>query len=92
MTPPIETAMSTCSIAETDHAEDYALRRLSASDNEQYEEHLLVCPQCRVALEQFEVFLSAARIVLDTIPADCCHIDGCPCQPLRTRRHPATPR
>jgi hypothetical protein len=66
MASPIETAISTCSIAETDRAEDYALRRLSASNSEHYEEHLLVCPQCQDAVQQFDAFLAAARIVLAT--------------------------
>jgi hypothetical protein len=51
-------------------AEAYVLKRLSVSDYERYEEHLLLCPRCQEAVEEFDVFLSAARAALGDLPRE----------------------
>lgn len=54
--------------AAQDAAEAYVLRHLPARENESFEEHLLVCPRCQDAVQEFEVFLRAARIALAESP------------------------
>lgn len=44
-----------------DLAEQFVFRRLSTVDMDQYEEHLLVCGECRSALEQVEDFIRTLR-------------------------------
>jgi len=51
-------------------AEAYVLKRLPATDLEQYEEHLLVCERCQTAIEEFDVFLSTARALFAEYPDD----------------------
>ena len=60
-----------------DAAEAYVFQRMAASENESYEEHLLICPRCQDAVGDFDVFLSAARVALAEDP--------------RGRREPGTP-
>jgi hypothetical protein len=61
-----------------DAAEAYVLQRMPADESELYEEHLLICPRCQDAVQEFDVFLSAARVALAEHP--------------RRRRRPRTPR
>ena len=49
-------------------AEAYVLKRLPENEYERYEEHLLVCPRCQDAVQDFDVFLSNARIALAEPP------------------------
>jgi hypothetical protein len=44
------------------------LQRLPAAENELFEEHLLVCPRCQDAVQQFDVFLSTVRLALTEPP------------------------
>ncbi|MGA2186495.1 MAG: hypothetical protein ABSH47_26055 [Bryobacteraceae bacterium] len=64
--------------AAQDAAEAYVFQRMAASESEYYEEHLLICPRCQDAVQEFDVFLSAARIALAEDP--------------RGRREPRAPR
>jgi len=42
-------------------AEAFVMRRMTVSEHERYEEHLLICERCQDAVRDFDAFLSAAR-------------------------------
>ena len=44
-----------------DYAEEYIFDRLTPDDKAAYEAHLLVCPECRAALEKTEAFIKLFR-------------------------------
>ena len=52
-----------------DQFEAYALGRLSDSENEELEEHLLVCEPCRKSLDANIAYISAMREQLSAMPA-----------------------
>lgn len=47
-----------------DTIEDYALGRLSENESAQFEEHILMCPQCQDALRLKDAFLADLRSAL----------------------------
>jgi predicted anti-sigma-YlaC factor YlaD len=51
-----------------DYAEEYLFRRLPPADLAGYEEHLLVCEECRRAVEQSEEFIRQLRRVSEEGP------------------------
>jgi len=57
-------------------AEIYALKRMSARESELFEDHLLVCPRCQDAVDEFDLFLSAARSALAEYPEERPHRRG----------------
>jgi len=57
-------------------AEAYVLKRLSPSESASFEEHLLVCPRCQDAVDEFDLFLSAARSALAEYPEERPHRRG----------------
>jgi anti-sigma factor RsiW len=46
-----------------DHLEQYAMGRLAEGDEALFEEHMLVCENCRVKLERIDEFIRAFRAV-----------------------------
>jgi anti-sigma factor RsiW len=49
-------------------AEAYVLKRLSVTEFEHYEEHLIACARCQDAVQEFDLFLSTARAALAQYP------------------------
>src|ERR1700730_3725317 len=47
--------------SDEEHLESYAMGRLSDSEVETLEEHLLCCEQCRDALDETEAFIASMR-------------------------------
>lgn len=57
-------------------AELYALKRMSPSESESFEQHLLVCRRCQDAVSEFDLFLAAARSALAEYPEERTHRRG----------------
>lgn len=80
---PFYTAMSrsvlpcTTDVAAIEEAaETYVLKRMSTSESERFEEHLLACPRCQDAVAEFDLFLAAARSALAEYPDERPHRRG----------------
>jgi hypothetical protein len=48
-----------------DRAEEYIFNRLLPADRSNYESHLLICEQCRQAVEKSEAFIKLFRKAAD---------------------------
>jgi len=53
--------MGNCSRCTGDFIEDYLLNRLSSDDADSFEVHLLICGQCRSAVEEQQDFCEALK-------------------------------
>ena len=51
-----------------DYAEEYLFGRLLPADRTAYEEHILVCEECRSAVEKTEQFIKRFRQALEEGP------------------------